>query len=319
MPGTLVLCATPIGNLSDLSDRAAEALTNADVVFAEDTRRTAKLLQHIGATTRMKSFHAHNEKSRLGELASHLEEGHMVVLVSDAGMPTVSDPGVSAVSVAVEIGAEVTVVPGPSAVVTALAISGFDGDRFVFEGFLPRKGAERSRVIKAIGSEGRTVVFFSAPHRLLKDLADILTHTYPDREVVLGRELTKLHEEVWRGGLESAVTHWSGIPKVRGEITVVVAGASAVEPDLDEAARVVERPPDQGIPTSDAVREVALTTGVRPRELYEQTLRERCDLVAAGHAYAPALVLRNVFRAFAEHTHSVEFPQNNPTVLDRYC
>lgn len=275
MPGTLVLCATPIGNLSDLSDRAAEALTNADVVFAEDTRRTAKLLQHIGATTRMKSFHAHNEKSRLGELASHLEEGHMVVLVSDAGMPTVSDPGVSAVSVAVELGAEVTVVPGPSAVVTALAVSGFDGDQFVFEGFLPRKGAERSSVIKAIGSEERTVVFFASPHRLLKDLADILTDTHPDREVVLCRELTKLHEEVWRGSLEDAVVHWSSVPRVRGEFTVVVAGARRVEPDMNEARSAVERLIDEGISTSDAVREVALTTGVSRRELYEQVLGQR--------------------------------------------
>jgi len=275
MPGTLVLCATPIGNLGDLSERAAEALANADVVFAEDTRRTAKLLQHIGATTRMKSFHAHNEKSRLSELAGHLEQGHTVVLVSDAGMPTVSDPGVSAVSVAVEVGAEVTVVPGPSAVVAALAVSGFDGDRFVFEGFLPRKGADRSNVTAAIGGERRTVVFFAAPKRLVKDLADILSHAHPDREVVLGREMTKIHEEVWRGSLEDAVGHWNEVPKIRGEFTVVVAGASGAEPDMDQAHQAVKGLITEGVSTSDAVREVALTSGVSRRELYEKTLGDR--------------------------------------------
>ena len=153
MAGTLILCATPIGNLGDLSERAVDALSNADVIFAEDTRRTGKLLKHIGASVPMRSFFAHNEKSRLEEMTEHLEQGHTVVLVSDAGMPVVSDPGMTAVDAAIGVGATVTALPGPSAVVTALAVSGFDGDRFVFEGFLPRRGAARSVVVEAIGTE----------------------------------------------------------------------------------------------------------------------------------------------------------------------
>lgn len=268
MPGTLILCATPIGNLGDLSERAIETLSSADVIFAEDTRRTAKLLNHIGVSVPMKSFHAHNEQSRMAELRVHLDSGDRVVLVSDAGMPVVSDPGMSAVDAAVSAGAVISVIPGPSAVVTALAASGFDGDRFVFEGFLPRKGKARAAISELIAKEERTVVFFSAPARVAKDLARLGQEMATDRRVVLARELTKIHEEIWRGTVGEAVAHWGGIETTRGEFTVVLEGASRVEPSIDAAVDAVKRLIDQGSTTSDAVRQIAKNAGVSRRELY---------------------------------------------------
>jgi 16S rRNA (cytidine1402-2'-O)-methyltransferase len=268
MLGTLILCATPIGNLGDLSERAAEALVNADVIFAEDTRRTAKLLRHIGATVPMKSFFAHNERSRLAELVEHLDRGESVVLVSDAGMPVVSDPGRSAVDAAVAAGATVTVVPGPSAVVAALAVSGFDGDRFVFEGFLPRKGAERRATIESMADEERTAVFFAAPGRVAKDLEQLAESMLGGRRVVLARELTKLYEEIWRGTVVEAAAHWRSVEATKGEFTVVVEGAERVAPDMDAATDAVKHLIDQGSTTSDAVRQIAKSTGVSRRELY---------------------------------------------------
>lgn len=268
MLGTLILCATPIGNLGDLSERAIETLSSADVIFAEDTRRTAKLLNHIGVSVPMKSFHAHNERSRMTELKNHLDSGDRVVLVSDAGMPVVSDPGMSAVDAAVAAGAVISVIPGPSAVVTALAVSGFDGDRFVFEGFLPRKGKARAAIAELIAKEERTVVFFSAPARVAKDLARLGQEMASDRRVVLARELTKIHEEIWRGTVGEAIAHWGGIETTRGEFTVVLEGASRVEPSIDTAVDAVKRLIDQGSTTSDAVRQIAKSAGVSRRELY---------------------------------------------------
>ncbi len=275
MPGTLILCATPIGNLGDLSERAANALSSADVIFAEDTRRTAKLLNHIGASVPMKSFFAHNERSRLTELAAHLERGETVVLVSDAGMPVISDPGMSAVDTAVAAGAVVTAVPGPSAVVTALAVSGFDGDRFVFEGFLPRKGRARAAAVESIASEHRTVVFFASPGRVAKDLEQLAVHMAGNRRVVLARELTKLHEEIWRGTIEDAVSHWTTIETTRGEFTVVVEGAVEEVPDVESGVIAVKRLIDQGSTASDAVRQIAKSTGISRRELYELVVKDR--------------------------------------------
>jgi 16S rRNA (cytidine1402-2'-O)-methyltransferase len=275
MPGTLVLCATPIGNLGDLTERAVDALSRADVIFAEDTRRTGKLLEHIGASVPMRSFFAHNEKSRLRDLTEHLAQGHTVVLVSDAGMPVVSDPGMSAVGAAISTGATVTVLPGPSAVVAALAVSGFDGDRFVFEGFLPRKGRARSIVVEAIGTELRTVVLFATPRRIVRDLEDLSEHMARDRRVVLARELTKLHEEVWRGTLAEAISHWGDRESIRGEFTVVIEGARQSEPDLQDAQDAVKRLIDQGFTTSDAVRQIAGSTGVSRRELYDLVVKEQ--------------------------------------------
>ena len=268
MSGTLILCATPIGNLGDLSERASAALMSADVIFAEDTRRTSKLLRHVGSSVPLKSFFAHNERQRLTELVTHLDRGETVVLVSDAGMPVVSDPGTSAVDAAVEVGATVTAIPGPSAVVTALAVSGFDGDRFVFEGFLPRKGKQRGMVIESIGTEERTVVLFAAPGRVAKDLLQLAEHMDDDRRVVIARELTKLHEELWRGTVAAAAVHWADVEAIRGEFTVVIEGARSPIPDLEAAAEAAEHLIDQGSTASDAVRQIARSTGVSRRELY---------------------------------------------------
>ena len=268
MSGTLILCATPIGNLGDLSERAADALTHADIIFAEDTRRTSKLLRHIGSSAPMKSFFAHNERFRLVELLAHLERGETVVVVSDAGMPVISDPGRTAVDAAVDAGALVTTIPGPSAVVAALAVSGFDGDRFVFEGFLPRKGRQRREALESIGSEERTVVLFAAPGRVAKDLAQLAELTDDDRRIVVARELTKLHEEVWRGTIAEAVEYWTDAGNARGEFTIAIQGARREPPDLDAATDAAKRLIDQGSTTSDAVRQIAKSSGVSRRELY---------------------------------------------------
>lgn len=241
---------------------------HADIIFAEDTRRTSKLLRHVGSSVPMKSFFAHNERLRLGELVAHLERGDTVVVVSDAGMPVISDPGMTAVDAAVGVGAVVTTIPGPSAVVAALAVAGFDGDRFVFEGFLPRKGRQRREAIEAIGSEERTVVLFAAPGRVARDLAQLAEAMEGQRRVVIARELTKLHEEIWRGTVTEAVAHWGDLETTRGEFTVVVEGGTRVVPDIDDAIDAAKRLIDQGSTTSDAVRQVASSSGVSRRELY---------------------------------------------------
>jgi 16S rRNA (cytidine1402-2'-O)-methyltransferase len=268
MSGTLILCATPIGNLGDLSERAADALMQADIIFAEDTRRTSKLLRHVGSSVPMKSFFAHNERLRLAELLAHLERGETVVLVSDAGMPVISDPGMTAVDAAVDAGALVTTIPGPSAVVAALAVSGFDGDRFVFEGFLPRKGRQRREALESIGREERTVVLFAAPGRVTRDLAQLSELADGNRRTVIARELTKLHEEIWRGTMVEAVVYWADDGNARGEFTVVIEGAPREPPDLGAATDAAKRLIDQGSTTSDAVRQIAKSTGVSRRELY---------------------------------------------------
>jgi 16S rRNA (cytidine1402-2'-O)-methyltransferase len=274
MPGTLVVCATPIGNLDDVSPRLAAALREADVVFAEDTRRTAKLLSHVGATTPMRSFFTGNERARLDELESLLVDDDVVALVSDAGTPGVSDPGAAAVRRAAEAGARITVVPGPSAVTTAISVSGFDGDRFVFEGFLPRKGEPRREAIHRIAEEQRTTVLFAAPSRVDRDLTDLAEACEADRDVVVMRELSKLHEELWRGSLAEAAETFTG-DRARGEFVVAISGAEPPVPDLGAALETVERLTAAGMSTSDAVREASSTHGVSRRELYDLAIRSR--------------------------------------------
>ena len=274
MPGRLVMCATPIGNLGDVSSRLADTLREADVVFAEDTRRTATLLADVGADTPMRSFFAGNERRRLDELSDLLTSGAVVALVSDAGMPGVSDPGAAAVRLASSVDADVTVIPGPSAVSAAIAVSGFDGDRFVFEGFLPRKGAERSEALVRIGGERRTTVIFAAPSRVDTDLADLAQPCGPDRAVVVARELTKVHEEVWRGTIADAATTFSG-ERARGEFVVVIEGAPPKVPDMGRAVEAAAALIANGVSTSDAVREAASEHGVSRRELYQRVVTGR--------------------------------------------
>jgi 16S rRNA (cytidine1402-2'-O)-methyltransferase len=270
--GVLVLCATPIGNLADVSDRLKETLGSADVVYAEDTRRTATLLRHLGISPPVRSLFVGNERSRTDDLIADLDQGLTVALVSDAGMPTISDPGAGAVIRARAQGHRVTAVPGPSDVVAAVALAGFGGDRFVFEGFLPRKGKERSERLTRIGADDRPIVLFASPHRLVGDLESLARAVAPDRPIAITRELTKLHEEVWTGTIGEALEHWAA-REIKGELTLVI-GPGAIErpsvaPALEEARTLVA----EGMTPSEAARTVADSTGVSRREIYEALIR----------------------------------------------
>ncbi|MCL2516660.1 MAG: 16S rRNA (cytidine(1402)-2'-O)-methyltransferase, partial [Microbacteriaceae bacterium] len=228
----LILAATPIGNLGDATRRLVETLEAVAFVAAEDTRVAQRLLQGLGVENRprLMALHDHNERDRAGELVALAASGD-VLLLSDAGMPTVSDPGFHAVQAAIAAGVTVTALPGPSAVLTALALSGLPTDRFAFEGFLPRKDGERGKALAALAAERRTLVFFESPNRLAASLADIATHFGAERRVAVARELTKLHEEVRRGtAAELAVWAEGG---VRGEIVIVAEGAAEVVVDFD--------------------------------------------------------------------------------------
>jgi 16S rRNA (cytidine1402-2'-O)-methyltransferase len=272
--GTLVLCATPIGNLADVSDRLRETLAAADVVYAEDTRRTATLLRHIGAKPPVRSLFVGNERSRTSELLADLDRGLTVAVVSDAGMPTISDPGAEAVSQARVRGHRVTVVPGPSAVVAAVALAGFGADRFVFEGFLPRKGKERVERLSRIAADDRPAVLFVSPRRLIGDLESIAEVMGPERPIAITRELTKLHEEVWTGTVGEALGHWAG-SEVRGELTLVIGPGATETVSARDAVREAQSLVAGGTSPSEAARSVATTTGVSRREIYEKLIRDQ--------------------------------------------
>lgn len=278
MPGLLILCATPIGNLDDASPRLRATLETADTVYAEDTRRSKTLLRHFGIDRRLRSYFAGNEAERSQELAKALTGGATVALLTDAGMPAIADPGHSAVRAAIEVGSTVTVVPGPSAVTAALAVSGLPSDRFVFEGFLPRKGSARAARLAALASERRTVVLFAAPSRIVSDLEDLAEALGSERQIAVVRELTKLHEETWRGSLVAAAERWTSEVRARGEFTLVLEGAAAPEPaSVGELVARVEVLVARGTSTSDAVREVAAEYGVSRRELYERMVKAPGD------------------------------------------
>ena len=272
--GKLIICATPIGNLGDVSARLKTQLVEADIIYAEDTRRAAKLLTALDVRTETRSYFVGNEEHRARELARKLETGATVALVSDAGMPSIADPGLSAVQVALQVGAEVTVVPGPSAVTAALAVSGLPAERFVFEGFLPRKGRDRTIRLQQLATERRTTVLFCAKKRLARDLSDLSNVAGGDRQVVVTRELTKVFEEIWRGTLDEAVAHW-GAAEARGEFTVVIAGAAVPSPDLDDAVAEALTAIEAGEPMTGAVRRIASESGIGRHDLYEAVLRSR--------------------------------------------
>ncbi len=279
-PGSIVLAATPLGNPGDASSRLREMLATADIIAAEDTRRLKRLLADLGVTTtgRITSFYDAVEKERSGELVAQAESGAVVLVVSDAGMPTVSDPGYRLVALAIERGIRVSVLPGPSAVLSALAVSGLPVDRFCFEGFLPRKGGERATRIAELGAEHRTMVFFEAPHRLAAMLAALAAGLDPSRRAAVCRELTKTYEEIRRGTL-SELAEWAD-EGVRGEITVVVSGADPADQrqaaGLDDeqgwvdAVAAVEA---DGLSRRDAIAEVAQRAGVPRRQVYSAVVR----------------------------------------------
>ncbi|MFD7132783.1 16S rRNA (cytidine(1402)-2'-O)-methyltransferase [Streptomyces sp. NPDC059894] len=279
-PGTLVLAGTPIGDIADAPPRLAEELAAADVVAAEDTRRLRRLTQALGVTPkgRVVSYFEGNESARTPELVEELLGGARVLLVTDAGMPSVSDPGYRLVAAAVERDVRVTAVPGPSAVLTALALSGLPVDRFCFEGFLPRKAGERLSRLRDVAEERRTLVYFEAPHRLDDTLAAMAEVFGGERRAAVCRELTKTYEEVRRGPL-AELAAWAA-EGVRGEITVVVSGAPERGPEELDAAELVRRVrlrEEAGERRKEAIAAVAAEAGLPKREVFDA-------VVAAKHS-----------------------------------
>ena len=273
-PGLLVLAGTPIGRDEDASPRLAAELASADVIATEDTRRLKRLLRVLDVTPRgrLVSYFEANETARTPDLVQDLLGGARVLVVTDAGMPSVSDPGYRLVAAAVEAGVRVTAVPGPSAVLTAVAVSGLPVDRFCFEGFLPRKGGGRSSRLAELSAEPRTMVFFEAPHRLAASLADMASAFGDDRPAAVCRELTKTYEEIKRGGLGD-LAKWADEGEVRGEITVVVGGAvpgAGRELSGAELAELVfAREEAGGLRRKEAIAEVAAEVGLPKREVFD--------------------------------------------------
>jgi 16S rRNA (cytidine1402-2'-O)-methyltransferase len=272
----LVLAATPIGRVDDASPRLAHELATADVVAAEDTRRLARLARDLGVTVggRVVSYFEGNESARTPALVEAMLAGERVLLVTDAGMPSVSDPGYRLVAAALEADVDVVAVPGPSAVLTALAVSGLPVDRFCFEGFLPRKAGERSRRLAELAGEQRTMVFFEAPHRTEAALTAMAETFGGDRAAAVCRELTKTHEEVRRGPLADLVA-WAA-DRVRGEVTIVVAGASDVRtvgPTPDDWRAAVASLESEGTPRKTAIAQIAKAAAVPKREVYDAVHR----------------------------------------------
>lgn len=272
----LVLVATPIGNLGDLSPRAIEALKEADVIACEDMRHSRKLLAHAGVNAhRLITVHDHNEADQVRTIVSLLDRGKRVALITDAGTPGISDPGQRVTSAVANAGHRIEVVPGPSAVIAALIVSGLPTHRFTFEGFLPRKGSERSRRLATIGEAGCTTVLYEAPHRLGRTLNDLMETCGPLRQVVLVRELTKLHEEIWRGNLATAVEHVEEVTP-RGEYVIVLGSAPPRGP-VDDAAitDALSSRLHAGNSRRDAVAEVASDLSVPKRRVYDLATRLR--------------------------------------------
>ncbi len=276
MPGSIVLAATPIGNVGDASARLMDALATVDVVAAEDTRRLRDLAARLGVavTGEVISLNDHNERERAGYLAERAAAGATVLVVSDAGMPTVSDPGFRVVVAAAEAGVAVTVLPGPSAALAALAVSGLATDRFCFEGFLPRKAGERATVLASLGAESRTMVFFEAPHRLAATLVAMTEAFGGARPASVSRELTKTYEETRRGGLAELAT-WAQAASPKGEIVVVVAGAPKAGASFDALVSEALARAASGERLKEAVKDVATAAGVSSRELYAAALKAR--------------------------------------------
>lgn len=267
----IILAATPIGNLGDASTRLVEALSTATVIASEDTRTTSKLLNALGIENRPRliALHDHNETSKSPEIIE-LARDQDVLVLSDAGMPTVSDPGFHLVEAAVAAGVHITVIPGPSAVITALAVAGLPTDRFTFEGFLPRKSGERKSVFRELARESRTMVFFESPNRIAESLADARDVLGDDRPAAVCRELTKMYEEVKRGTL-AELADWAA-EGIRGEIVLVVGGATAATVTLEDGLVQVQRLVADGMRLKEASTQVAEETGLSKRELYQAAL-----------------------------------------------
>lgn len=266
MGGKLFICASPIGNMEDITHRVLRVLREADLIAAEDTRRVRKILSRYQISGTVVSFHDHNERSQAPKLADRLERGQRIALIADAGMPGISDPGYSLVRLCIERNIAIEVCPGPSAITAALAVSGLPLDRFAFEGFLPRAGAERVRRIQELASETRTIVVFEAPQRLAETLRD-LTSVLGNRQAAVARELTKVHEEVRREGLVRLADHYAG-EVTKGEIVVVIEG-QRMTGDLSGAIDSAKQMVEQGETRSRAAARSAKEFGVLRRSVYE--------------------------------------------------
>lgn len=276
--GTLYLVATPIGNLEDITFRAIRILKEVDLIAAEDTRHTGKLLHHFQIETPQVSYHEHNARSRIPQLVARLQTGQSIALVSDAGMPGISDPGYGLVCACAEAGIVVSPIPGPAAVVSAIAASALPSDRFTFEGFLPVKGKARTERLSQLVTEPRTMVLYESPHRLLKTLTDLQLHLGSDRQVTVARELTKRYEEFWRGTLSGAIAHFT-VTEPKGEFTIAIAGHTATPQSMSKAdlLQQLEELMAQGLSPSKASRQLAQETGLSKREIYQLSLTIKQD------------------------------------------
>jgi 16S rRNA (cytidine1402-2'-O)-methyltransferase len=272
-PGTLYIVGTPIGNLEDITFRAVKILQGVDIIAAEDTRHTGRLLQHFQIKAPQISYHEHNHQSRIPELLNQLHDGKAIALVSDAGIPLISDPGYELVKACIEAQIPVVPIPGASAAITALSAAGLPTDKFVFEGFLPAKTQQRRSHLESIKIEQRTLIFYESPHRLQDTLQDLAETFGVSRQIVLARELTKLYEEFWRGTIAQALTY-TAEREPQGEYTLVVAGSTSEEPHLDEAQLIAELEDlmSQGISRSQASRQLAQLTKLPRRHLYQLAL-----------------------------------------------
>jgi 16S rRNA (cytidine1402-2'-O)-methyltransferase len=271
MSGILYVVATPIGNLEDITARTLRILGEVDLIAAEDTRHSRKLLNHFGLRTPMISCHEHNERQRLEELLGRLRAGAKIALISDAGTPAIADPGYRLVQACHDAGIPVVPVPGPSALITALSVAGVPTDRFVFEGFLPAKAAARSACLEGLRHEPRTVVCYETPHRLpaaLKAMAEVWGE---ERPLVVARELTKLHEELFRGTVAEALEHFAA-ERVRGELVLILPPFAAAAPERDLAAVLRERLADGRLSRKEAVKQVAREFGVAGDAVYRLSL-----------------------------------------------
>jgi 16S rRNA (cytidine1402-2'-O)-methyltransferase len=275
MPGTLIICATPIGNLADASTRLAQALAGSDVIYSEDTRRSRILLDSLGVKKQLRSYFIGNEEEGASQLAAELEADQTVALLTDAGVPAISDPGWSAVNAARRAGARVTIVPGPSALTASLAVSGFPTERVVFEGFLPRRGRERQERLNEIAQETRTIVLFVGASHLSEDLED-LAKLEPDRPLCIARELTKKFEEILWLTCAEAVDVF-GERKAKGEFTLVLSAVARRAPDIGSGIEAVLDAMARGQSMTAAVRVVAADLGLSRRKLYEVMLAKTRD------------------------------------------
>ena len=276
MSGKLILCATPIGNLEDITQRALRVLASADVVACEDTRRTRKLLNHFSISVRdLVSYRESNERRSAAELVQRIKRGETVVLVSDAGMPGISDPGYRLVRACIDADLSIEVVPGPTASVAALVLSGLPPGRFVFEGFLPRRSGDRKKRAAELAAETRTLVVYESPHRIEASIAD-LAEVLGDRPAALVRELTKMHEEVRRGSLTAILESIRNSP-VRGEIVLVIGGATHGDAEApgEELARAARELMDSGVERAEALSRVAREAGVPRRRVFDALVEER--------------------------------------------